>query len=135
MQMLTLQGSVETNRFEDVARAVAQGFDRGVARGLREVVVEGTSTTSSSRAAIAKYNNKLEYGDKRSCPELTKMGVEAGRLSRYHNDPDIRYEQFEALYASWIQNSVDRTAADVVLVAKRDEVLAGVVTVKADTEN
>ena len=32
---------METNRFEDVARAVAQGFDRGVARGLREVAVEG----------------------------------------------------------------------------------------------
>ena len=26
---------------EDVARAVAQGFDRGIARGLREVAVEG----------------------------------------------------------------------------------------------
>jgi len=102
--------------------------------------VEYVASLNDSLISSLVHSNKtrhevVEYGDKRACPELAKLGIEAGRLSRYHADPNIRYEQFEALYASWIQNCVDRTAADVVLVAKRDEVLAGVVTVKADTEN
>jgi dTDP-4-amino-4,6-dideoxy-D-galactose acyltransferase len=50
---------------------------------------------------------------------LLALAVEAGRFSRFHVDPNIPCGKFDALYRIWMERSMRRELADVVLVACR----------------
>jgi len=62
-------------------------------------------------------------------PELESLALASGAHSRFRTDPRMAASVFPKLYLTWIRRSVRREIADVVLVATRSEILAGMVTV------
>ena len=47
---------------------------------------------------------------------LIELALSAGAYSRFHVDPHVPHEKFEAMYCRWIERSVSKELADVVLV-------------------
>jgi dTDP-4-amino-4,6-dideoxy-D-galactose acyltransferase len=66
--------------------------------------------------------------------ELEALALASGHYSRFRLDPQIPSHVFPNLYAQWIQRSVRGEIADVVLVAKENGILAGMVTLTVDGE-
>jgi dTDP-4-amino-4,6-dideoxy-D-galactose acyltransferase len=62
----------------------------------------------------------VSYDASFASPALHDLGVAAGVKSRFAVDPRIERERFEAMYRCWIDRSVQRELADVVLVAPAD---------------
>ncbi len=62
-------------------------------------------------------------------PGLIALAIQAGEHSRFAVDPQIPRIKFEELYKIWIEKSVARTRAADVLVARRADDIAGVITV------
>lgn len=63
------------------------------------------------------------------CRELESLALASGIFSRFHTDPQIAESIFQDLYLTWIRRSVRGEIADVVLVAKKNGAIAGMVTV------
>jgi len=61
--------------------------------------------------------------------ELKHLALMSGMYSRYNLDPRISQKQFEDLYSSWIERSVDRIMADAVFVVRFDGKIMGMATV------
>jgi len=62
-------------------------------------------------------------------PELESLALASGVYSRFRTDPRMAPSVFQNLYLTWIRRSVRREIADIVMVAKGSECLAGMVTV------
>jgi len=58
-----------------------------------------------------------EYAASEPTQDLIKLSLQAGHHSRFRNDPNISYQQFEHFYASWVHNCTKKQAADVVFTA------------------
>lgn len=63
-------------------------------------------------------------------PLLLQMAFDIATESRFGLDPKLSLEQQNAIYAEWMHNSCRRKVADEVLVIKRDNQAAAVVTLK-----
>jgi dTDP-4-amino-4,6-dideoxy-D-galactose acyltransferase len=61
--------------------------------------------------------------------ELENLAILAGSYSHFRLDPQFPHELFLKLYRAWINNSVNGSIADVVLVAQCDNRIAGMITV------
>lgn len=61
--------------------------------------------------------------------ELIDLALQAGEFSRFKIDPLIPDVKFVELYKLWINRSVAREIADTVFVIRREEKIAGMVTV------
>lgn len=70
-----------------------------------------------------------EYADSYPSPELEELAVQAGIFSRFKVDPRIPDGRFVDLYKLWINNSVNKTIADAVLVVRKEGKAVGMVTV------
>lgn len=74
-----------------------------------------------------------EYlADERLAAELLGLSLASGQYSRFRVDRRFPRSAFETLYRLWIERSVRRELADVVLVARaadRHSALAGMITV------
>jgi dTDP-4-amino-4,6-dideoxy-D-galactose acyltransferase len=71
------------------------------------------------------------YEGRESTPELERLAIQSGRLSRFAVDPEIPRERFEELYRLWLRNSLSGELAHAVLVARRGEGVVGMVTLVA----
>lgn len=60
--------------------------------------------------------------------QLEMLATEIGMQSRFGVDPKITHQQMEAVYKTWILNSVKKIIAKEVLVIKQDHKIVGVVT-------
>ena len=60
---------------------------------------------------------------------LIRLARQSGEYSRFNTDPRVESRVFEHIYDAWIRNSVSRTMADDVFVARVDGSIAGLVTV------
>jgi dTDP-4-amino-4,6-dideoxy-D-galactose acyltransferase len=70
-----------------------------------------------------------EYTATKPSKELEALASQAGKYSHFQNDPQFPKELFIKLYQHWIANSVNKTIADKVIVAKAGDKLAGMITV------
>jgi len=62
---------------------------------------------------------------------LIELGLVSGENSRFRRDPALTRAQFEAMYRAWVRNSINRTAADDVLVCRKNGgEIAGMITLK-----
>ncbi len=62
--------------------------------------------------------------------QLYDLAVQSGIYSRYNTDNNFQRGDFERLYKTWIEKSVDGTLADKVLVHKTGNVYSGLITLK-----
>lgn len=71
-----------------------------------------------------------EYEPEEPSPELIQLGLQAGQDSRFHNDPNLSYQQFERLYTALVKKCTRKLDADVVLTAIDNKRAIGFVAVK-----
>ena len=80
-----------------------------------------------------------EFVEPVATPRLIELSLSAGEKSRFKRDKNINAERFEALYKAWIQNSVTKQTADIVLVARTEEMpineIAGMITLRKNDLN
>ncbi len=69
-----------------------------------------------------------EYTDSHLTPELEALAVEAGRYSRFREDPEIPEEKFRELYRLWVENSINHRIAEAVFVVRVESRIAGMLT-------
>ena len=61
-------------------------------------------------------------------PQLLRLGVEAGGLSRFRVDTRLPADRCDAMYEAWASKSATGELADEVLVVRSDRHLAGLLT-------
>jgi dTDP-4-amino-4,6-dideoxy-D-galactose acyltransferase len=72
-----------------------------------------------------------EYTTARAaCSQLRSLAIAAGEYSRFCRDPAFPRDKFISMYTTWIDRSVQRQAADTVLVAQSESTreLLGMIT-------
>jgi GNAT superfamily N-acetyltransferase len=84
----------------------------------------------SALGHMTKAQEIREFEGDTPCCELIELGKLAGEDSRYMNDPNLSYAQFESIYSAWMHNSVTGKVADVVFTAWTGPSISGMVTVK-----
>jgi dTDP-4-amino-4,6-dideoxy-D-galactose acyltransferase len=58
----------------------------------------------------------IPYAATTTSAALIELAISAGVYSRFHLDPHFTVERFAAMYQSWIERSVTKELADIVLV-------------------
>jgi len=84
----------------------------------------------SALGHYTKSQDIREFDGDVPCSKLIELSKHAGCGSRYMNDPNLSYTQFESVYTAWVRNSVAGKVADVVLTARKGSSISGMVTVK-----
>ena len=79
-------------------------------------------------SAVTRHSNILECYSKSS--DLYNLAIQSGVYSRFKIDHHFTRQDFERLYRTWVDGSLNRTIADSVLVYKENNELAGFVTMK-----
>jgi dTDP-4-amino-4,6-dideoxy-D-galactose acyltransferase len=75
------------------------------------------------------------YAESAASEELIELAIAAGAHSRFRVDSRLPHEKFAAMYRIWIERSVKKELADVVVVAQRKRLglpgctLGGMITV------
>jgi dTDP-4-amino-4,6-dideoxy-D-galactose acyltransferase len=95
--------------------------------------VRYTRTLTAKDDVAAAAHPQFEVGLDESMtagPELVRLGIAAGALSRFRTDPRLPPEKCDELYAIWIAKSVSKQMADEVLVARQEGVPVGLVTLR-----
>lgn len=72
--------------------------------------------------AIEEYQAELPDN------ELIELAYLSGLYSRFRTDKQLSQAQFEKVYRIWITNSVNKQIAEKVLVIRKDDHLAGMIT-------
>ena len=72
------------------------------------------------------------YSSKEVNPDLLSLSLQSGAYSRYKDDKNFTNNEFEGLYTKWIENSINGSIADAVLVYKDSDRITGMVTVSID---
>jgi len=62
---------------------------------------------------------------------LASLALQIGQYSRFHQDNHFSPETWQRLYYTWMQNSINRTIADDVLVIRDSGLIVALVTVRA----
>lgn len=77
---------------------------------------------------IAHGNLMEKYKETIPTKELEFLALQSGMYSRFKADPKISDIIFEKIYKLWIANSVNKQIAQAVLIAKKQQHLAGMIT-------
>lgn len=100
---------------------------------LSKSLVSALRHCCSSRVIIEEFLEPV------ATPRLIELSLSAGENSRFKRDKNINVERFEASYKAWIQNSVTKQAADIVFVARTEEMpineVAGMITLRKNDLN
>lgn len=109
----------------DVAAERAGRAERGRLvdrRTTYAIDLAGRDPDGPAKADIATFEGR------ESSPELERLAIQSGRLSRFAVDPEIPRHRFEALYRLWMRNSLSGDLASAVLVARQADAIVGMVT-------
>jgi dTDP-4-amino-4,6-dideoxy-D-galactose acyltransferase len=71
-----------------------------------------------------------EYQNGIPTPEMYELAIASGEYSRFHLDTRISENKFQEMYRLWIENSTKKQIADTVLVARIENTIVGLVTLK-----
>jgi len=78
----------------------------------------------------AKIHPKVEiYKEESVDPDLMQLALTAGLHSRFFKDENISYFKSKELYKIWIEKSVKRILADIVLVYRENNKIIGFMTI------
>lgn len=69
-----------------------------------------------------------EYKEKTASPELEKLALLAGTYSHFKTDPNFSEEIFHKLYHAWIENSVNRSIANKIIVIRHENKIVAMIT-------
>ena len=84
----------------------------------------------------AKIHPKVEiYDEEEVDPDLMRLALTAGLHSRFFKDKNISHSKSKELYQVWIEKSVKRILADIVLVYRLDKRIIGFMTILTKGEN
>ncbi len=72
------------------------------------------------------------YSSKKVNPDLLSLSLQSGAYSRYKKDKNFKKGDFEKLYTAWIENSINGSIADTVLVYKTEGKIAGMVSISTN---
>lgn len=89
---------------------------------LRLVDIKTTLEIKITRTPHIKTSwNIVEYANSRVTSELEQLAYESGIYSRFHTDTMFPDKLFKKLYKKWINNCVNKTSADIVLVCLNNQ--------------
>jgi len=99
-----------------------------------ELSLSGISKQQLVQQAFSNENVVIESASSiHSYEDLKKLSIAAGDWSRFKVDTNIPSHTYELMYEKWLENSLNKTLADEVFIAKHtsnDEVV-GLITVKS----
>lgn len=61
--------------------------------------------------------------------EIVRIGLQSGVYSRFNIDPNIKKSDFERLYSTWLNKSIDREISKEVLAFIDEDKVHGVITI------
>jgi len=96
---------------------------------LTDVLFSFRFDTTSSNAIITGSKEEIGLARRNDAKALIKLGGSVFTIDRFHADPHIPSKASDQLYSKWVANSL-RGLADVVLVARVHEEIAGFITCK-----
>ncbi len=71
-----------------------------------------------------------------SLVEIKKLALESGIYSRFYLDKNFKQKEFEKLYISWIEQSINKKIAfDVIVATDVDNTILGFITLNKKNEN
>ena len=76
-----------------------------------------------------------EYKSNFLTEELEQLAYESGNFSRFKSDNNFKEEDFNNLYKTWVLNSIKHQIADHVFVAKENDQIKGMVTLKINKKD
>ncbi|MBN1413587.1 MAG: GNAT family N-acetyltransferase [Bacteroidales bacterium] len=68
------------------------------------------------------------YGKKKPDDRMMEIAVQCGEYSRFKVDPEFPTEKFVSLYKTWLIKSLTGDLADEVIIAKKDDIVTGLIT-------
>jgi ribosomal protein S18 acetylase RimI-like enzyme len=69
------------------------------------------------------------YRDQVVSDELESIAIQCGVHSRFKTDKRFAIGSYERMYKTWIEKSVNRLLADDIIIYKKEDKIAGIVTV------
>lgn len=75
------------------------------------------------------YRTTLTQDEINGCYEIAEQ---TSVVSRFFNEPLIGPEKAKALYRKWIDNSLNKSYCDGILLVKSNEIITGIHTIKTD---
>lgn len=68
--------------------------------------------------------------------EIKKLALESGIYSRFYLDKNFKQNEFEKLYISWIEQSINKKIAfDVIVATDNNKTILGFITLNKKNEN
>jgi dTDP-4-amino-4,6-dideoxy-D-galactose acyltransferase len=104
-------------------------YQKGVLETAGAKLVDEKVTFKKEISGPAKSLFGFESYTGEVSPRLLELALASGHKSRFYNDPRTKH-LFPALYRTWIENSVNRSIADEVLISKHEGEISGFVTLK-----
>jgi len=94
------------------------------------ILVDAKIAIRKSINRDAKIHPKVEiYKEKGVDPELLQLALTAGVHSRFFRDKNIPQSKSNELYKIWIERSVERKLADLVIVYREGMKIVGFITI------
>jgi len=75
-------------------------------------------------------SNVEEYLENFVDDAMYSLAIEGGKYSRFRTDKNFPDGSFEKLYKKWIENSLNKTFADVIYVYKQEKLIKGILLLK-----
>lgn len=87
-----------------------------------EINLQNINLDSMPLPKTEPYSGSLPFS------QLEKLAVQSGFFSRFARDDSFPHEKFTALYKTWIRKSVSGEMANEVLVIRKNNHIAGMIT-------
>ena len=87
-----------------------------------EINLQNINLDSLPLPKTEPYSSSLPFS------QLEKLAVQSGFFSRFARDDSFPHEKFTALYKTWIRKSVSGEMANEVLVIRKNNHIAGMIT-------
>lgn len=124
--------------FHDLSNEVDSGQKSDLIQTIDARLVDTRIVFSKDLSAIPKTDlpeTVSEFTLPQATDRLYDIALESGIYSRFRLDPRIPSGSYERMYRIWLDNSVNRKIADVVLVSKDEAgAINGMVTLATRTE-
>jgi len=79
------------------------------------------------------HNSLNEYADEEN-GKLQNLALQSGAYSRFKTDINFVNNEFEKLYIKWVNDSIDKINADLIIVFKDADGCKGFITLKYESD-
>lgn len=104
-----------------------QDFLKSKLKDQKLVYSKELSSKKDDNMSIVEYDGAIN-------DQLLKLAFESGAFSRFKLDDQLNHK-FEELYSKWLENSLNKKFADLVLVYAEEEKILGFITVKLNVDH